>query len=499
MRAVDAAFLAMERPNEPRHLGALMVFDPSEDGPLDRSALEAALVARLPSMSTARLVVASSVNGFARPSWRVVDQVDLDVHLRHTPLPAGDDPRAALQATIARLHATHLDRARPLWQLHVIDGLPDDQVAVYAKVHMAALDDSTGVDLMTALLDDDPAGRPTIDQVEAQLDTPAHPFVHRVVGSVPDQVRRAVGFPGRLAGRTARAVGDQLPGLGATAREVVSRWPGLEVVARYLPTDAAGVDDDREHPTGRAPRLSFNAPIGPRRAFAAGTAPIDQLLAVRAAAHRDAAPVSFHAVALAACAGALRRWMLANDELPTSPIVAVVPVLVRGQRDADAHIAGIMLTLPTHLADPVRRLEETAANLERAKQRHVALPVSLTQDVAMFAPPAVAALANRITDAMPHRRLLSPTVNLGISNVPGPQRPVYLAGRPLRSSHPVLSVSDITPLHLGLQAGPSTLGIGAIADGDSVDDLDGLVDAVGIELAELSAAVGPPPPRRKSS
>lgn len=499
MRAVDAAFLAMERPNEPRHLGSLMIFGPSDDGPLDRPAVEAALVARLPSMRTARLVVADSVNGFARPSWRVADHVDLDVHLRHSTLPAGEEPRLALEELVARLHASHLDRSRPLWQLHVIDGLPDDQVAVYAKVHMAALDDSTGVELMTALLDDDPSGRPTMADAEVQPGVPANPFVDRVVGSVPDQMRRAVGFPGRLAGRTARAVGDQLPGLGATAREVVRRWPGLEGFARYLPQDADGVDDGREHPTGRAPRLSFNEPIGPRRAFAAGAAPIDQLVAVRAAANTAATPVSFHAVVLAACTGALRRWMLANDELPTSPIVAVVPVLVKGQRDADAHVAGIMLALPTHVADPVRRLEQTAAQLERAKERHVEMPVSLTQDIAMFAPPAIAALANRVSDAMPHRRFISPTVNLGISNVPGPRRPVYLAGRPLRSSHPVLSVSDITPLHLGVQAGPTMLGLGVVADGDTVDDLDGLVDAVGIELDELSAAYAPRSRRRKSS
>ncbi|MFV0307034.1 MAG: wax ester/triacylglycerol synthase domain-containing protein [Desertimonas sp.] len=493
MRGVDAAFLAMERGNEPRHLGSLMIFEPSADGPLDRAAVKAALEARLPGMPTARRVVAPSTTGFTRPSWRTVDRVDLDVHLRHTTLPAGDDPRAALDEVVAKVHATRLDRQRPLWQLHLIDGLPDDRVAVYAKVHMAAIDDTTGVSLMTALLDDDPAGNPTMDTVDAQPES-ANRFVDRMVRPVPDQVRRAAGFPGRLAGRSARAMGEQLPGMGATAREVARRWPGMDRLARLLPGDADG-DDDHEHPTGRAPRLSFNEAIGPRRVFAAATAPIDQLIAVRAAAHDGSAPVSFHAVALAACAGALRRWLLANDELPTSPIVAVVPVLVKGEREGDAQVAGIMISLPTHVADPRRRLEQTALNLERAKERQVAMPVSLSQDIAMFAPPAVAALANRINDAMPHRQFISPTVNLGITNVPGPQRPVFLAGRPLLSSHPVLSVSDITPLHLGLQAGPTTLGLGAIADGDTVDDLTGLVDAVGIELAELAAAFAPRPGR----
>jgi diacylglycerol O-acyltransferase len=499
MRGVDAAFLAMERTNEPRHLGSLMIFDPSADGPLDRAAVQAALEARLPVMRSAHLAIADSTTGFTRPSWRTVDRIDLDVHLRHTTLRAGDDPRQALDETVARLHATRLDRARPLWQLHVIDGLPDGRTAVYAKVHMAALDDATGVALMTALLDDDPAGRPTMESVEIPVEQPANALADRVFAPLPDQLRRAAGFPGRLLGRTSRAVGEQLPGLGATAREVTRRWPGMESLARMLPAETD--DGDLEHPTGRAPRLSFNEPIGPRRIFAGSTVSIEQLAAVRSAAHQDSVPVSFHAVVLAIAAGALRRWMLANDELPTSPIVVVVPVLVKGQRATDAHVAGIMLALPTHLADPVRRLEQTAASLQRAKERHVEMPVSLTQDVAMFAPPVVSTLTNRIAEAMPHRKFISPTVNLGITNVPGPQRPVYLSGRPLHASHPVLSVTDITPLHLGLQAGPNGLGIGAVADGDTIDDLAGLVDAFGIELADLAAAYRPraQTPRRRTS
>ena len=486
MRGIDSAFLAMERPNEPRHLGSLMIFGPSDDGPLDAAAVRAVLEARLPAMRSARRVVAASSSGLTRPSWRTVDRVDLGVHLRESSVAGADDPRRALDELVARLHADRLDRARPLWRMHVVDGLPDGRVAVYAKVHMAAIDDQTGVELMTALLDEDPSGHQTMEDVEVHTET-ASGFLDRLVGPVPDQVRRAVGFPGRLAGRSVRAVGEQLPGLGATTREFVERWPGTEPLARLLP---GGTDPAREHPTGRAPRLSFNEPIGPRRAFAAGAVPIDRLVQLHAAAQGGPSPVSFHAVVLAACTGALRRWLLANDELPTSPIVAVVPVLVRGDRDADAHVAGIMLPLPTNLDDPADRLYETAHRLQQAKERYVAMPVSLTQDIAMFAPAAVAALANRINDAMPHRRFVSPTVNLGISNVPGPTRDVYLAGRPLLTSHPVLSVSDITPLHLGVQAGPWALGLGAVADGDTVEGLDELVDAIGVELSLLADTVG---------
>jgi len=120
----------------------------------------------------------------------------------------------------------------------------------------------------------------------------------------------------------------------------------------------------------------------------------------------------------------------------------------------------------------------------------------LQQDVAMFAPPVVAAAATRFLDALPHRPFVSPTVNLAVTNVPGPRRPVYLAGRPLRSGHPVLSVSDLTPLHLGVQPGPTFTGVGAIACRDHVDGLWSLVAAAPIELAELRSTCRP---RRRTS
>jgi hypothetical protein len=326
-----------------------------------------------------------------------------------------------------------------------------------------------------------------MDDSEVRTET-ANRFIDRVVHPVPEQLRRGIGFPGRLAVRTTRAIGEQLPGLGATAREVAQRWPGLEYVARLLP---GGPEDDHEHSTGRAPRLSFNEPIGPSRVYATGVLPVEQLAAVRAAAHSAATPVSFHAVVLAACAGGLRRWLLANDELTSSPIIAVVPVLARSEHDADAHIAGMVLPLPTNVADPARRLMATARNLDRAKVRYGEIPVSLSQDIAMFAPPVLATLSNRIDEALPHRRFISPTVNLGITNVPGPRRQVFLAGRPLRTSHPVLSVSDITPLHLGVQIGTTELGLSAIADSDTVDELDSLVEAVRLDVADLAAAHRP--------
>ena len=493
LRALDAAFLAMERPNEPRHLGTVMLFDVGRDGPLTHRVVRDLVARRIRRMPSARRVVVESPLGLGRPRWEEED-VDLEVHVRAVSVEPGEDGgMSALADVVARAHARPLDRRRPLWELHVVEGLADDRAALYAKVHMAALDDTTGVDLMTGLLDEDPSGAATIEAADAFAEGAADPadLYERFVAPVPDQLRRAVGFPARLAERAARAVAEQIPGLTDTAFEVARRTPGLDLLGRFLPVSDELVDG-AEHPTGRAPRLSFNAPIGASRCVAFATLATDDIrrLATDAGA-------SFNKVVVGVCTGALRRWLLANDELPTSPIVAIVPVLVSEAKGGGSHIAGLTLALPTHVADPAARFTRARQVLATAKRRRATAPASLQQDVAMFAPPIVAAATNRLMDALPHRPFLSPTVNLAVTNVPGPRRPVYLAGRPLRSGHPVLSVSDLTPLHMGVQPGPERTGLGAIACRDHVEELWSLVGAGPIELDELRTTFRPR--RRRTS
>ena len=237
----------------------------------------------------------------------------------------------------------------------------------------------------------------------------------------------------------------------------------------------------------------------PHRVFGFSRLPIEDVLAIK-----HAVGTTFNDVVVAVCAGALRRWLLAHDELPTSPVVAMVPVLVGGPgggRD-DAHVAGLVAPLPTHVSDPAQRLVRTHEVLKQAKERHAAVPASVLQDMSMFAPPAVAAMAGRLIDALPHRSFVSPTVNLAITNVPGPRHAVHLAGRPLVSSHPALSVTNLTPLHIGLQSGADSVGIGAVACRDTFDDIDALINR-GVGRAGRAARRSPPgpgpagPPRRQ--
>ena len=497
MSRMDAAFLAMERPNQPSHLGSVMIFRPGPDGPLTYDAVLETVAERLPLVPSARRVVAEVPFGLGRPSWRTSDDFDLEYHVRSTALAPGGG-EGALARFVGHVHAMSLDRRRPLWELWVVEGLDDDRIAIYAKVHVAAIDDTTGAELMTALLDTDPHGRPAVAQPgTVDLGSDGHPGpldeVARLIGPLPDQLRWAAGFPGRLTERTLRAAGERWPALRDTAIELTQRTPGLAAAARLLPTGEAG-DVVDEHPTGRAPRLSFNAPITPHRRFAMASLPIADVLRVR-----KATDATFNDIVVAVCAGTLRRWLLAHDELPTSPTVAMVPVLVAGPdgRRDDAHVAGLITALPTHVDNPSERLTRTHEALRTAKERHRAVPASLLQDMSMFAPPSVAAMAGRLVDALPHRSFVSPPVNLAITNVPGPRHAVHLAGRPLESSHPALSINDLSPLHIGLQSGPDSVGLGAVSCRDTLDDLSTLLAAAPLELEELVTTVAPRPARAK--
>jgi WS/DGAT/MGAT family acyltransferase len=489
MRAMDAAFLAMERPAEPRHLGSLSIFGPGRDGPLTYDVVRRLLEERLDLIACARRVVVSVPLGLGRPSWGPDRSFDPEFHLRQDAItPAGGD--AALEELVARVHAQPLDRSRPLWELYVIEGLSDGRTALYAKIHIAAIDDVTGAEVMTALLDPDRAGQRHV-QPQSTVSRPT--TVDRLLATPADQIRHAAGFPRRLATRALRNVSEQMNGMGETIAETVARTPGLDQLARLFPVPRDG-EVVEERGAGRAPRVSWNDPVTPHRRFAMTKLPLDRVVEVK-----RVTSTKVNDVVITVCAGALRHWLAAHHELPTSPLIALVPMLVGGDGHANAHVAGLIVPLPTNISSPEERLRRTNEALSLAKQRRAAVPASLMQDLSMFAPPAVAALAGRLVGALPHRAFASPTVNLAITNVPGSRQPLYLSGRPLEATYPVLSINELSPLHIGLQSSHDAIALGALACRDTMVDLDSLVDRMTDELEALEAAVGVRRSRRRTA
>jgi WS/DGAT/MGAT family acyltransferase len=233
----------------------------------------------------------------------------------------------------------------------------------------------------------------------------------------------------------------------------------------------------------QAPKTSFNGRITPHRRFAFGRLSLDDVKAVK-----NAHGTTVNDVVVAICAGAVRRWLLEHGELPDEPLVAQVPVSVRTSDQVGSYGNRIMLMsapLFTNIEDPVERLRRTHEALLNMKERHRALPADLLQDANHFIPPAVFARAARLTFRLSTSRPGRPTWNLVISNVPGPQLPLYLAGAKLVANYPVSVITDGMGLNITVMSYLGSLDFGLVADRDQMPDLWKVMDWLGDALDEL--------------
>jgi WS/DGAT/MGAT family acyltransferase len=286
-------------------------------------------------------------------------------------------------------------------------------------------------------------------------------YVQRVISALPTTLPNLEHTP---------IVGD-LPGaatLGRTTARVVRTLRRRE--SRVL---------ERSNLT--PPRTTFNGRVSAHRRFAFGHLPLDDVKAVK-----NHYGVTVNDVVVALCAGAVRRWLIVHRELPDRPLVTQVPVSVRSdaQRGSFGNRIGMMsVPLMTNEADPVRRLELTHDALKAAKERHRALPAQLLQDAAQFIPPAVFSRASRVSFSLAATR--RPIWNLVISNVPGPQIPLYLAGARMLAHYPVSVITDGMGLNITVMSYCGRLDFGIVADREQMRDVWDLIGWLGEALDEL--------------
>jgi WS/DGAT/MGAT family acyltransferase len=467
----------------------MTVLRPGPDGPPTFEAVMQLVAERLQLVPGLRRRLAPVPLGLDRPYWVEDPAFDLDFHVRQiaVPAPGGKNELADL---VGRLQSRPLDRARPLWELYLIEGLARGELALYAKVHFAAIDPDRGTEVMTALLDATPAPH------HLPADTSWVP--HRAPTGLEMLGRtgvswlrpgRIVDFERRLAGRVTRNASDHLPQVLGMVIEALERTPGWRRIASLLPTSASPHDETvLNRPAQRAPRVSFNRPITPHRRVGFTSLPFSQIHFVK-----QATGTTVNDVVIAVCAGALRRWLSGRHELPTDPLLALVPVLVSDPKRPGRvgyRVAAMVAPLPTNEADPLRRLAQTHQAMRAAKERHSAMSANVLRDLSYFAPPSVTALAGRLVGAIPIREFVSPPYNVVISNTPGPRHPLYFLGARQVASYPYSLVLDGVGLHISLVSNDGHVHAGLVACRESLPDLWGLVDHLEPALAEITAAVG---------
>jgi len=471
LTGLDAAFLALETANTTGHVGGVCVLDPKEaPQPLTLALLTDVLGERLPLVPVLRRRLLNVPLGLDQPYWVDDPDFDIEYHIRELALPRpGSDAQLAEQ--VARLHARPLDRSRPLWEIYLITGLRKRRAAVYTKIHHSAIDGASGAELLTVLLDLTPEGR---ELPPAEPFTPGRPLGPLALAGLA---------AARLAWRpveTVRMTNEILrvvPTLAPTISRFVGGMLGLnrgdgEVIATT---------------PGRAPTTPFNGPVTQHRRVAFRSVDLDTVKTIK-----NALGISVNDVVMAMCAGALRRWLTEHDALPEQPLIAMIPVSIRDPASNGAlgnKISAMLATLPTNVGDPLSRLDIVHAATKLAKSQQAAIPQGLVDKVSDFAPPALTARAARVVFAtgLLHRL---PPFNLTISNVPGPNIPVYLCGAKLLAHYPVSVITDGQGLNITVVGYLGRLHFGLTACRELVPDIDVLAGYLADELEILLEAAG---------
>ncbi len=469
LTGLDASFLALETATTTGHVGGVCILDPSgAPRPVTLARLTEVLGERLALVPVLRRKLLNAPLGLDQPYW--VDDADFDVeyHIREIALPRpGSD--AQLTDQVARLHARPLDRTRPLWEIYLITGLARRRVAVYTKIHHSAIDGASGAELLTVLLDLTPDGR---DLPASEPFSPAPP---------PNLAMLAALAAARLAWRPVQTV--------QVTNELIRVLPTLAPALSTFVGGMLGLNrgDGEIIATmpGRAPATPFNKPITPHRRLAFRSVDLGRVKTVK-----SAFGVSVNDVVMAMCAGALRRWLTDHDALPDVPLIAMIPVSVRDPASKGTlgnKVSAMLATLPTNVAEPHRRLEIVHAATTLAKAQQAAIPQGLVDQISDFALPALTARAARVVFAtgLLHRL---PPFNICVSNVPGPNVPVYLCGAKLLAHYPVSVITDGQGLNITLVGYLGQLHFGLVACRELIPDLEALAGYLVDELDLLLKA-----------
>ncbi|MEV4298107.1 wax ester/triacylglycerol synthase family O-acyltransferase [Microbispora rosea] len=494
LTALDAQFLSVESATTAAHVAGVAILDPSTSpsGALTREALLALLRERLHLAPPLRMRLADVPFGLDRPYWLDDPDVDLDAHVHETTLPAPGGERE-LAAYVAGVHARRLDRARPLWEAHLVHGLEGGRCALYIKVHHCAIDGVSGSEILTALLDPSPQPR----RVEAPPAPPASasPQVPGLLAMLAGAITRSIVQPVEALCSLARTAAD------LDAIPVVAALPDARLVAQAARALAGDARPLPETPPLVAPRTPFNGPISGEREVALGSVPLAEVRRVA-----RAFGMGPNDVVMTLCASALRRWLLAHDALPDRPLVAAVPVALRPRPTAGAggpspdaadgrvgnRISAMITPLATDVASPGERLAAVRSALAAAKRRFAVSHRTWLDDVCAMVPNAFAALATPVVFRL--AGVAGAGVNLIVSNVPGPRLPLYLCGARMLAYHPLSVVTDATGgISITCASYDGRLDFGVVACPSRLPDVRSMIGHLREAMDELLALLDDSP------
>ena len=459
LSGLDASFLYLETSTQPLHVCSVLELDTSTiPGGYSFEKLRDQLASRITAIPTFREKLANSFLNLDHPVWVKDDEFHLERHVHRIGLPAPGG-RVELAEICGHLASLPLDRRHPLWEMWAIEGLggtdarKGGRLAVLTKVHHAAVDGVTGANLMSQLCSVEPDAPPP-QPVDASPE--ANPL------------RIALGGLGRFAVRPITLATSVLPSTVSTVVDTVRRAAG----GRAMPSPFA------------APQTPFNASITADRNVAFAQLDLADVKKVK-----DHFGVKVNDVVMALVSGVLRTFLIQRDQLPENTLVAMVPVSVhdRSDRPGRNQVSGMFASLQTQIADPGERLRAIAEANVIAKDHSSAIGATLLQDWSQFAGPAVFGVAMRVY-ARTRLTESRPVHNLVVSNVPGPQIPLYFLGAEVEAMYPLGPIFHGSGLNITVMSLNGRLNVGLISCPELLPDLWDMADGFVTGMGELLAA-----------
>ena len=456
MTGLDAGFLYMETPTLHMHTLKIAVVDPSGvPGGYSFDLLKQVLASRLKYLPPFRRRIVEVPFGLTHPVWVEDPDFDLDYHVRRVAVPAPGGPRE-FGELISDIASHQLDRRRPLWELWVVEGLEHGHIGVVAKIHHAAADGVAAAAMLANVLG---VGDGDVEDVDPWRPDPIPSEWELLAGAVRSIAIALAHLPQLL-------------------------WRTLQGLVRLVQRRRAG--GDLPPPPFSAPAVSFNRALTPHRRFVFSSVPLDDVKEVK-----NALGASVNDIVLALSAAALRRYLHDRDELPTRPLMAGVPVSVgdMGTRSSGNMVSNLFTSIPTDVADPIERVRTVHRMMKGAKEVHNALGAEMLADWTELTPPRPFAAFMRFYSRRELASRHRPPINVVISNVPGPQAALDVAGARLVSIYSMGPILEGIGLNITVWSYCGSLNFGIVSCRELMPDLWRLTDYIQDALEELKKAV----------
>ncbi|HLG84749.1 MAG TPA: wax ester/triacylglycerol synthase family O-acyltransferase [Bradyrhizobium sp.] len=500
LSSLDASFLYLETPEMPMHVGSMAIFRLPDGYQGDFfEEFKAMIASRLHIAPILKARLEKAPLDIDHPSWVEDDQFDIDRHIFRASLPAPRD-RATLERIVGWMHAKLLNRARPLWEFYVFEGMQDNEIGLYSKMHHACIDGGAGAALTNMIYDVSPIPR-QVEPPPTKAKVGQEP--RDIAANLLDSYQQLWTQPLDAAAKTIELPRSGKSDLGSILFD--NAMYQIESAVRFagsLPTMLKSVSDivgkvsdpkSRESLSSMmSPPTILNKTISSERSFAGTSIPLS-----RAKALAKQAGGKLNDVVLALASGVVRRYLLQQGALPAKSLTAAVPISLREEGNADSNnqVFGMICAIATNVEDPKARLETIIAQSTKAKEMSHPLRAVMPQvsNISMLGAPMLVQILALLYSRSSLPDVLPPSANITVSNVPGPRQTLYAAGAELLHIFPVSISTHGIALNITVQSYRDQLDFGFIAGANIIPHVEQLCDLLPGEFAALEAAYAPPP------